>query len=84
MARAQLLQRLREHVTTISPALRQRAAGPRGDTARLQRLLHKLIAGGACDDVLLYACKGAEHKLAQPSIAGQFDVPGVRKRAMFC
>ena len=55
MARAQLLQRLREHVTTISPALRQKAAGPRGDTARLQRLLHKLIAGEGGDDVLPYA-----------------------------
>ena len=45
MARQQLLKRLRSHVTTVSPALRQRAAGPRGDTSRLQRLLQKLIAG---------------------------------------
>ena len=48
MARAQLLKRLRSHVTTVGPALRQRAAGPRGDTSRLQRLLLKLIAGWAC------------------------------------
>ena len=48
-ARAQLLKRLRSHVTTVSPAFRQRAAGPRGDTSRLQRLLLKLIAGAlAC------------------------------------
>ena len=48
-ARAQLLKRLRSHVTTVSPALRQRAAGPRGDTSRLLRLLLKLIAGvGTC------------------------------------
>ena len=55
-ARAQLLKRLRSHVTTVSPALRQRAAGPRGDTSRLQRLLLKLIAG-----VLACAAGGDQH-----------------------